>query len=84
MYIVYDRIFYLLDQINVVRTGMKIEKQNSLSNLSSPCLRHLKASNFTSGWLQYHARLETGDSGAVASIQEFLVALFLCSLVVSF
>ena len=28
--------------------------------------------NFTSGWVQYRARRETNDSGAVTSIQERL------------
>ena len=37
-------------------------------NFSFPRLRHIKVSNFTSGWEQYCARQETGHSRAVLSI----------------
>ena len=40
--------------------------------LCSPhtCRRRIKVSNFTSGWVQYRARLETGDSRSVTSTQK--------------
>ena len=55
---------------------MKIVKNKFLINFSSLHLRHIKVSNFTSGWVKYHARWETGDSWAVTSIQEHLFGDF--------
>ena len=61
------------------------KKKKNLSNyFSSMHLRRIKASNFTSGWIQYHTRQGTGDSRDVMSIQEHLVLQFLYSSVVSF
>ena len=37
-------------------------KKKTLINLSSPHLKHTKASNFTTGRVQYYARQETGDT----------------------
>ena len=48
---------------------MKIRKK-ILINFSSPRLRRIKLSNFTSGWVQNHAKRETRDSTAATSIQE--------------
>ena len=48
---------------------MKIEKIPY--QFSTPRLRGMKASNFTSGWGQYRARRETGNSRAVTSIAGF-------------
>ena len=48
----------------------KSKKKNSSSNFTSPCLRRIKVSNFSSGWVQYRAKRETGDIGDVTSIQD--------------
>ena len=65
--------FYLLDQIS-----MLFSHENRKTNFLPT---FLPASNFTPGWVQYRARLETGDStgcdGVVTSIQERLVSWFL-------
>ena len=62
---------------------MKIEKKKSLSISSSPRLRCIKASNFTSHWVQYHTKLKTGDSMTEMSKKECLslvVSLHMCKL----
>ena len=55
-----------------------LEKQ-FLINFSSPCLRRIKVSNFSSSWVQYCTRQETEDSKAVTLIQECLVSWLLYS-----
>ena len=59
---------------------MKIKKTN-LINFSSPRLRPIKVSSFTSGLVQYRSSQEIGDSQrAVTLTQESLVSRFLyCS-----
>ena len=50
-------------------------------NFSSSRLRRIKVSDLISGWVQYRARRETGDSRSVTSIQECLISWFLYSTV---
>ena len=47
-------------------------------DFSSPRLRRTNTCNFTSGCVQNRARLETGDSGPVTSIQERCFRGFQC------
>ena len=61
--------FYLFDKIRMFFSYEDGQKQ-FLIIFSSPHRKRLKVSNFTSGWVQYRARRETGDSRAVTSIQE--------------
>ena len=61
----YDRSSFMC-LIKCSSSWMKIEKRFHV--LSSPCLRHMKVSNFTSGWVQYRSRQESGDSRAVTSV----------------
>ena len=56
---------------------MKIEK-TLLNKFCFQHLRSIKASNFTSSWIKYHARRETGNSGAVIKTG-MLVFLFFYS-----
>ena len=45
------------------------DNKKTFLNFSSSHVRHIEVSNFDSGGIQYHTRLETGDSIAVMSIQ---------------
>ena len=61
--------FYLFDQI-LMFSSYEDGQKKFLTIFSSPHRRPIKVSNFTSGWVQYRARRETGDSRAVTSTQE--------------
>ena len=64
-------IFYLLDQIFML-FAYKNRKNKILITFSFLQLRGINVFNFTFGWVQYHARRDTGDNRAVTSIQERL------------
>ena len=64
-----DSFFYLLDQIFML-LSFENRKKKVLINFSSQRLRRIEVSNFTSGWVQYRERRETGDGRAVTSAQE--------------
>ena len=61
---------------------MKMKRKKLLVKLSSPCLKRIKASNFTS--FNTTQKRENGDSRAVTSMQERFVSRFLYFSVVSF
>ena len=71
--------FYCLDQIFTLFSYENKKKKKILTTFSSLCLRHMKVSNFTSSWVQYHTRKDSVDRRAVMSIQECLVLGFLYS-----
>ena len=63
---------------------MKIENKKIPYHFysTSLCFRHIKVSNFTSGWVQNHARRKTGDSRGCDINTGMLVWRFLYSSVV--
>lgn len=63
-----NRYFNLLDQMSMLFL-YENRKKKFVVIFSSPRLRLIKASNLTTGWVQYRSKRETRDSEAVTSIQ---------------
>ena len=60
-------LFYFLNQIFMLLSCEN--RRQILINISSPRLRRISV-KFTSSWVKYRARQETGDSRAFTSMQE--------------
>lgn len=58
-YCIWQMFLFAWSDVNVSWSHIKIKTKFPGNNFSSPCLRHIKASNFTPSQAQCSARLET-------------------------